>query len=365
MIIKLPLKGQFYYRYIHTFIRYEKEVGTKKVKKGRKMNQQDQNDKKNEQTPDAAVFVRGLEKSFRGKAVLKGVNFTVLKGTVFALLGSNGAGKTTTVRILTTQVQADSGIVQIEGYDVQKNPHKVHETMSVTGQFSAVDHLLTGRENLVIMGRLHHLLEPEKKAVELLAYFELSEAADRAVSTYSGGMKRKLDLAMSLVGNPRVLFLDEPTTGLDPQSRRSMWQMIRELNENGMTIVLTTQYLEEAEQLADLVAILDKGTIIAQGTPENLKAYLPQGVVQFTFPDGNCFALAKSLLKDYRVSEETETYKLSVFTDGRADTLAEIFARLYQNKVRITDFSKHTPDLEDAFLAMIEEREEMTDASCN
>ena len=314
---------------------------------------------------EAYIRAEHITKQYDKEPVLKDLNAVLQKGEILGFLGPSGAGKTTTVRILTTQVQADSGIVQIEGYDVQKNPHKVHETMSVTGQFSAVDHLLTGRENLVIMGRLHHLLEPEKKAVELLAYFELSEAADRAVSTYSGGMKRKLDLAMSLVGNPRVLFLDEPTTGLDPQSRRSMWQMIRELNENGMTIVLTTQYLEEAEQLADLVAILDKGTIIAQGTPENLKAYLPQGVVQFTFPDGNCFALAKSLLKDYRVSEETETYKLSVFTDGRADTLAEIFARLYQNKVRITDFSKQTPDLEDAIFAKIEEREEMTDASCN
>lgn len=310
-----------------------------------------------------SISVSSLKKSYQDREVLKDVNFTVPSGTIYALLGSNGAGKTTTIRILTTQIKADGGEIKIEGYDVLKSPQKVHEVISLTGQFSAVDDALTGKENLVIMGKLRHLSNPEKMAYELLEYFELSDSANKAVSTYSGGMKRKIDIAMSLVGNPRVIFLDEPTTGLDPQSRRSMWSVIKKLNESGVTIFLTTQYLEEAEQLADTIAILDKGMIIAEGTSAELKAYLPHGAVQFMFKDKNNFETAKSLLEDYKTSFVSEEYRLTVFTDGNADTLAQIFHRLYQNNLSIHEFSQLTPNLEDVFLTMIEESEEKFNGS--
>lgn len=303
-----------------------------------------------------AISVSGLRKCFQDKEVLKGIDFSVSSGTIYALLGSNGAGKTTAVRILTTLLKADSGKVEIAGYDVGKHPRKVHEIISLTGQFSAVDSVLTGKENLIMMGELHHLSSPEKKACELLKYFGLSEDADKSVSVFSGGMKRKLDIAMSLVGNPKVIFLDEPTTGLDPQSRYSMWNMIRDLNHSGVTVFLTTQYLEEAEQLADIIAILDQGSIIAEGTPEELKAYLTQGVIKLSFQDAENLERAKNLLKTYRMSMESEKRELLVFTDGKADTLAEIFYRLYKNKVSIQDFARLTPDLEDVFLAMIQEK---------
>ena len=306
---------------------------------------------------DFAISVSNLKKRYQNKEVLKNVSFSVLAGSIYALLGSNGAGKTTTVRILTTQIKADGGEMKIEGYDVLKQPQKVHEVIRLTGQFSAVDEVLTGKENLIIMGRLCHLPNPEKRADELLEYFELSVSANQIVSTYSGGMKRKLDIAMSLVGNPKIIFLDEPTTGLDPQSRHSMWKMIKELNKTGITIFLTTQYLEEAEQLADQIAILDKGVIIGEGTPEKLKSYLPQGVVQFVFEDIETFEKAKSLIGDYKTSFLSKEYKLTVVTDGKADTLAQIFSRFYQNKVSIHSFSQLTPNLEDAFLTMIAESE--------
>ena len=307
---------------------------------------------------NAVIFVSDLKKSFQNKDILKGVNFSVDFGSIFTLLGSNGAGKTTTVRILTTLLSADGGKVEVAGYDVTKHPQKIHEIISLTGQFAAVDNILTGKENLEMMGRLYHLPFPEKRAYELLEYFGLSNAADRAVSTYSGGMKRKLDIAMSLVGNPKIIFLDEPTTGLDPQSRHSMWNMIRELNRSGVTVFLTTQYLKEAEQLSDTIAILDDGNIIAEGTPDTLKAYLPQGVLQFSFKDAENLELAKVLLKDYRLSIISKKHELQVFTDGNTNTLAEIFYRLYKNNVSIRDFSKSTPDLEDVFLAMLNESEE-------
>lgn len=307
---------------------------------------------------DFAISVSNLKKRYQNKDVLINVSFSVPIGTIYALLGSNGAGKTTTIRILTTQIKADGGEMKIEGYDVSKQPQKVHEVIRLTGQFSAVDEVLTGKENLIIMGRLCHLPNPEKRADELLEYFELSVSANQIVSTYSGGMKRKLDIAMSLVGNPKVIFLDEPTTGLDPQSRHSMWKIIKELNQAGVTIFLTTQYLEEAEQLADKIAILDKGVIIAEGTPEELKSYLPQGVIQFLFEDIETLEKAKSLMGDYKTSSIPKEYKLTVVTDGKADTLAQIFSRFYQNKVSIHTFSQLTPNLEDAFLTMIAEREE-------
>ncbi len=308
--------------------------------------------------PNISICVSELKKNYQDKEVLKGVNFSVPSGIIYALLGSNGAGKTTTIRILTTQIKSDSGKVNIEGYDILKSPEKVHEVISLTGQFSAVDETLTGKENLVIMGKLRQFSNPEEKAYELLEYFGLSDFANKAVATYSGGMKRKLDIAMSLIGNPKVIFLDEPTTGLDPQSRHSMWNIIKELNHSGVTIFLTTQYLEEAEQLADRIAILDKGIIIAEGTSDELKTYLPHGAMQFLFEDIESLEKAKSLMKNFKTSSIPEEAKLIVFTDGKADTLAQIFSALYQNKISIHHFSMLEPNLEDVFLAMIAESEE-------
>ena len=222
-----------------------------------------------------SISVSGLKKAYAGRPVLENLNFAVPKGSIYTLLGSNGAGKTTTIRILTTQIPADQGEAEIEGYSVSKSPHKVREVISLTGQFSAVDEALTGKENLVLMARLRRLPSPKKAALDLLEYFGLADAADQRVSSYSGGMKRKLDIAMSLTGHPKVIFLDEPTTGLDPQSRRSMWKLIKELQASGVTIFLTTQYLEEAEELADRIAILDKGKIIAEGTSYDLEILDP------------------------------------------------------------------------------------------
>lgn len=342
-------------------------------------------------TYDTAITVSGLKKRFQDKDVLKGIDFSVARGTIYTLLGSNGAGKTTTIRILTTLLTADSGTITIAGYDVKKHPQEIHASISLTGQFTALDDSLTGRENLILMGRLYHLPSPRQKAEELLSSFGLSDAADKAVSTYSGGMKRRLDIAMSLAGNPQIIFLDEPTTGLDPQSRRSMWNMICGLRHLGVTVFLTTQYLEEAEQLSDMIAILDQGRIIAQGTPDELKAYLPQGIMRLSFQNGKDLEQAKSLLQNYRIhvvqdehaaseiadcskeyellsihettagcksfakkEQRSKHFELSVVTDGKADTLAKILSMLYQNQVSIQEFERVTPDLEDVFLTMIQ-----------
>lgn len=307
--------------------------------------------------PTLSITVSGIKKTYADRPVLENLTFTVPKGSIYTLLGSNGAGKTTTIRILTTQIPADKGKVEIEGYSVSKDPHKVREVISLTGQFSAVDEALTGKENLVLMARLRQLSSPEKSAVNLLEYFGLSHAADQRVSSYSGGMKRKLDIAMSLTGHPKVIFLDEPTTGLDPQSRRSMWKLIKELQASGVTIFLTTQYLEEAEELADRIAILDKGRIIAEGTSRELKSYLPQGALEFFFQDPENMEAAASLLKDYKTSFVPEEYKLTVFTDGKGDTLAGICSMLYQNHIKIQNFTPLTPRLEDVFLSMIDGKE--------
>ena len=308
-----------------------------------------------------SISVSGLKKAYAGRPVLENLNFAVPKGSIYTLLGSNGAGKTTTIRILTTQIPADQGEAEIEGYSVSKSPHKVREVISLTGQFSAVDEVLTGKENLVLMARLRQLPSPKKAALDLLEYFGLADAADQRVSSYSGGMKRKLDIAMSLTGHPKVIFLDEPTTGLDPQSRRSMWKLIKELQAYGVTIFLTTQYLEEAEELADRIAILDKGKIIAEGTSRELKSYLPQGALEFFFQDPESLEAAASLLKDYKTAFVPEEYKLTVFTDGKGDTLAGICSMLYQDCIKIRDFARLTPRLEDVFLSMIDRMEKNRD----
>ncbi len=230
---------------------------------------------------ETAIHVKGLQKSFKQLHVLKGVDFEVEKGSIFALLGSNGAGKTTVVRILTTLLKPDVGTVVVNGFDVTKEPSKVRQSISLTGQFAAVDEILTGRENLIMIARLRHLANSRQVTDDLLNRFGLTDAADRRVSTYSGGMRRRLDIAMSLIGNPRLIFLDEPTTGLDPEARIEVWKTVKELAGNGTTVFLTTQYLEEAEQLADRIAILHEGKIIVSGTLEELKKLFPTAKVEY------------------------------------------------------------------------------------
>jgi ABC-2 type transport system ATP-binding protein len=232
-------------------------------------------------TTEAAIRVEGLHKSFKEVRVLRGVDFDVARGSIFALLGSNGAGKTTVVKILSTLLHPDAGAVTVEGFDVTTQPAKVRESISLTGQFAAVDEILTGRENLVLVARLRHLKDPARIADDLLGRFQLTDAAARKVSAYSGGMRRRLDVAMSLIGNAPVIFLDEPTTGLDPQARVEVWQTVKELAEQGTTVLLTTQYLDEAEQLADRIAILHEGRIIVNGTLAELKQLLPPAKVEY------------------------------------------------------------------------------------
>ena len=228
-----------------------------------------------------AIQVKGLQKSYKDLRVLKGVDFEVERGRIFALLGSNGAGKTTIVKILTTLLKQDGGTATVNGFDVAAKPDDVRQSISLTGQFAAVDEILTGRENLIMIARLRHLENPRQIADDLLSRFGLTEAADRRVSTYSGGMRRRLDIAMSLVGTPQIIFLDEPTTGLDPEARLEVWKTVKELANNGTTVFLTTQYLDEAEQLAGRIAILHEGRIIANGTLEELKKLFPPARVEY------------------------------------------------------------------------------------
>ncbi|TMR88010.1 ABC transporter ATP-binding protein [Nonomuraea basaltis] len=229
----------------------------------------------------AAIQVQGLEKSYKELQVLRGVDFDVARGSIFALLGSNGAGKTTVVKILSTLLKADAGTAGVNGFDVATQAANVRESISLTGQFAAVDEILSGRENLILVARLRHLKNPGTIADELLARFSLTDAGGRKVATYSGGMRRRLDIAMSLIGNPPVIFLDEPTTGLDPQARIEVWQAVKELAGRGTTVLLTTQYLDEAEQLADRIAILHEGRIIVNGTLDELKQLLPPAKVEY------------------------------------------------------------------------------------
>ena len=228
-----------------------------------------------------SIQVKGLQKSYKKLHVLKGVDFEVEKGSIFALLGSNGAGKTTIIKILTTLLKQDGGTATVNGFDVAAKPDDVRQSISLTGQFAAVDEILTGRENLIMIARLRHLKNPRQVADDLLNRFGLTDAADRRVSTYSGGMRRRLDIAMSLIGKPQVIFLDEPTTGLDPEARIEVWKTVKELADNGTTVFLTTQYLEEAEQLADRIAILHEGRIIANGTLAELKKLFPPAKVEY------------------------------------------------------------------------------------
>jgi len=300
----------------------------------------------------AAITAVDVHKSFDDNVVLDGLELNVEPGTVFALLGPNGSGKTTTVNILATLLAADAGQVRVAGYDVAREADAVRDAIGVTGQFSAVDDLLTGRENLRLMADLHHLARPdaERRIAELLARFELADAADRTVSTYSGGMRRRLDLAMTLIGDPQIIFLDEPTTGLDPRSRFTMWEIVRGLASDGTTVFLTTQYLEEADQLADRVAILDGGRLVAQGAPAELKARIPGGHIGLTFADRDAYHAAAGVL-DAPAADE-DSLALQVATDGNVATVRHVLRELDEADVEVESLSIHTPDLDDVFLAL-------------
>lgn len=273
---------------------------------------------------ETMIDVSGLKKSYKANHVLKDVSFTVRKGSVFALLGSNGAGKTTVVKILSTLMKPDSGKATINGFDVVRQGYYVRECISLTGQFTAVDEVLTGRENLNLIGQLKRLNDVKNKVNEWLAFFHLQDAADSKVSTYSGGMRRRLDIAMSLMGKPQIIFLDEPTTGLDPQNRIAMWDLVKELAVGGTTVFLTTQYLEEAEYLADYIAILHGGKILAEGTPQYLKTIMPQRGAQLNFQN--------------------------------EEQAAEAMALLNENGITIDSFEQKLPSLEEVFLALTDEK---------
>ncbi|MHC5216224.1 ABC transporter ATP-binding protein [Enterococcus sp. LJL128] len=275
-----------------------------------------------------SIAVSSLKKSYQGKEVLKDVNFSVPSGTIYALLGSNGAGKTTIVKILSTLLKPDGGNATINDFDIESQSDEVRECISLTGQFVAVDEVLTGRENLKLIGQLRRLPDVKSKTNEWLSFFYLEDAANRKVSTYSGGMRRRLDIAMSLMDNPQVLFLDEPTTGLDPQNRIAMWELVKSLAKKGTTVFLTTQYLEEAEYLADHVAILHKGKILVEGTPQYLKEILPKRGVSLNFNSEESAIKAIELLRENDISADTVEQNL--------------------------------PSLEDVFLTLIDEKKEDT-----
>src|SRR5579859_2713801 len=300
------------------------------------------------------IETRGLCKSFGNHVVLDGIDLDVAAGTIFALLGPNGAGKTTMVQILSTLIGADSGEVRVAGHDLAREPDAVRAAIGVTGQFSAVDNLLTGEENLLLMADLHHLsrAESRKRAAELLDRFDLVDAARQRPVTYSGGMRRRLDLAMTLVGTPRLIFLDEPTTGLDPRSRHTMWQIIRDLVAGGVTIFLTTQYLDEADELAGRIAVLDRGTLVAQGTPDELKRRIPGGHISLQFADASSLASAARTLSE--VVRDDDALTLKVPTDGSVRSLQAMLNQLDHKEIAVgrVGVSVHTPDLDDVYFAL-------------
>jgi len=296
-----------------------------------------------------AITASGLRKAYQDKTVLAGIDLHVEAGTVFSLLGPNGAGKTTAVNVLTTLTKADGGTVRVAGHDVATEAKAVRSAIGVTGQFAAVDELLTGEENLRLMVDLSPRAE-DGVVGRLLDRFELGEAARKPASTYSGGMRRKLDLAMTLVGDPRIIFLDEPTTGLDPRSRRTMWEIIRELVADGVTVFLTTQYLEEADQLADRIAVLDHGRLVAEGTPAELKRRIPGTHVRLRFATAAELDAAARILTD--ATREDEALALKVPGDGGTRSLRTLLDRLDEYAISAEELSVHTPDLDDVFLAL-------------
>ncbi|WP_155053999.1 ABC transporter ATP-binding protein [Streptomyces blattellae] len=311
-----------------------------------------------------AIAAKGLRKAFGDKTVLDGIDLAVPAGTVFSLLGPNGAGKTTAVKILSTLITADAGDLHVGGHDLATGSQAVRAAIGVTGQFSAVDGLITGEENMLLMADLHHLSKQEGRQVtaELLERFDLTEAAKKPASTYSGGMKRRLDLAMTLVGSPRIIFLDEPTTGLDPRSRHNMWGIIRELVSGGVTVFLTTQILEEADELADRIAVLNDGRIAAEGTADELKRLIPGGHVRLRFSDPSAYrsaavALREATLPHARLRSRggtsiDEALSLQIPCDGSQRELRSILDWLDSAGVEADELSVHTPDLDDVFFAL-------------
>jgi ABC-2 type transport system ATP-binding protein len=298
------------------------------------------------------IDARAVCKAFGGHAVLDQVTLRAEEGSILALLGPNGAGKTTMVRILSTLIRADSGSMRVAGHDVTGDPDGVRAVIGVTGQFSAVDNLLTGEENLRLMADLRHLPRQagRRRVAELLERFELTDAAGKLASLYSGGMRRRLDLAMTLIGTPKVIFLDEPTTGLDPRSRLVMWDTIRQLTAGGVTILLTTQYLDEADQLADQVAVIDQGRIAALGSPAELKRQVGGGHVRLHFARADLLASAAGLLSE--AVPDTDELALQVPATGGVDSLRQLLDELHAASIAVEDLSVHTPDLDDVFLAV-------------
>ncbi|WP_329333280.1 ATP-binding cassette domain-containing protein [Streptomyces sp. NBC_01352] len=299
-----------------------------------------------------AIAAKGLAKAYCDKTVLDGIDLAVPTGTVFSLLGPNGAGKTTAVKILSTLIRADAGELHVGGHDLAADPQAVRAAIGVTGQFSAVDGLITGEENMLLMADLHHLSRGEgrRAAAELLERFDLVEAAKKPVSTYSGGMKRRLDIAMTLVGSPRIIFLDEPTTGLDPRSRHTMWGIIRELVSDGVTVFLTTQYLEEADELADRIAVLNDGRIAAAGSAGELKRLIPGGHVRLRFTDPAAYQSAAVALRE--VTRDDEALSLQIPSDGSQRELRAVLDWLDSAGVEADELTVHTPDLDDVLFAL-------------
>ena len=304
------------------------------------------------QTTTSAIEVRGLRKSFGTQLVLDGIDLDVAEGTVFALLGPNGAGKTTAVHILATLISADAGEVRIAGFDITRDPDAVRGVIGLTGQVSAVDGQFTGEENLRLMADLHHLGKEEgrRRVAELLERFDLVADAAKPAMTYSGGMRRRLDLAMTLIGDPRIIFLDEPTTGLDPRSRRVMWDIVRELVADGVTILLTTQYLEEADRLASRIALLDGGRVVAQGTPAELKRLVPGGSVRLEFADEAALDRAAQTLG--HGTRDDQGLALDLPNEGGVQSLRTLLDRLDAGAIDVEALAIRSADLDDVFLSL-------------
>jgi ABC-2 type transport system ATP-binding protein len=306
--------------------------------------------------PNTGVAIRaaGLRKSYGTQVVLDGIDLSVSPGTVFALLGPNGAGKTTTVHILSTLIPADGGEVLVAGHDVAREPNAVRAVIGLTGQFSAIDGQFTGEENLRLIADLRHLgrAESKRRVDELLERFDLTEAAKRPASTYSGGMQRRLDLAMTLIGSPQIIFLDEPTAGLDPRSRQVMWDIIRDLVAEGVTVFLTTQYLEEADRLAHQIAVLHHGKLVAEGSPAELKRLIPGGWIRLAFADGSTLDRAATAFEGG--SRNDETLSLEIPSDGGVRSLRTVLERLDAYAIEVDGLAIETPDLNDVFLSLTE-----------
>lgn len=303
---------------------------------------------------DTVIEVKDLQKSYGAHHVLKGIDLRVKRGTMLALLGPNGAGKTTTVKILSTLLSYDGGTVKIEGHEVASEPETVRRLIGLTGQSAAVDELLTGRENLVMMGRLYHLTKKSAKtrAEELLKEFDLVDAADRPLKKYSGGMRRRLDLAVSLIATPPIIFLDEPTTGLDPRSRLAMWGIINKLKQDGATILLTTQYLEEADQLADSIAVIDGGKVIAEGTAETLKAKVGKDHLVLTLASDAAYKKAKQLLGDDVLESRDNEKEVTVIIHDTNVDVRKTLDRLAKNDIKLASMNVHKPTLDDVFMTL-------------